>query len=211
MSKICYSALFSNYENIKEPTIVTPNWQYILFTDQNVTSNVWEIRKIDLNGANPQLMARYYKIMGWFEWDKSYWIDSSFIITTNLDDWWQKYFKGGFSAPRHPLRQDVYAECLDCIISKRGDRSQIEAQMAEYKSLNIPQNNGLIASGILMRENRAEVIDLCNRWWTEVELHSIRDQIAFCRVSMGCGFVHMYDFDYRREKDFIYKHHFHRR
>lgn len=208
MEKVCYSCLFGSYEEIKEPKVITPNWSYKLFTNQPVTSDVWEIIKVDIENKNPQLLAREYKLTKFKEWEQSIYIDASFIIDADLNAWWTKYFTRGLCAPKHPLRNDVYEEGLDCIIAYRGNPDQIRAQIAEYEKIPIPKHNGLISSGILMRENSAEVIELCNRWYEEVRTHSIRDQIAFCKVSMGCDFVHTYNWDYRREKDFLYRKHF---
>lgn len=209
--KVIYTALFGNYEELKEPTVITPGWKYICYTDQDISSNTWEVVKVDLKGFEPQLMARYYKIMEWVDWEYSIWIDASFIIDTDLNVWWDTYFKGGLTAPAHPLRNCVYNECLDCIIAQRGNKEQIQAQMAEYKELGIPAGNGVIQSGLLMRHNLPQVIKLCEDWYKEVSTHSIRDQIAFCKVSLGCAFVHTYRWDYRQGKDFIYKHHYNRR
>jgi hypothetical protein len=87
----------------------------------------------------------------------------------------------------------------------------VQAQSEEYKRLGVPAKNGVIQSGLLMRENKPEVIELCEEWWKELSTHSIRDQIAFAKVSVNSPVVHTYNFDYRRERDFIYRHHFHRR
>lgn len=211
MIQVCYTALFSCYEELKEPKVITPGWKYICFTDQPLTSNVWEIKQVNLGGFLPQVMARYYKIMEWIDWEKSIWTDASFVIDTDLDNWWGKYFQKGFAAPKHPLRNCVYDECLACIISRFGKKEEVEAQRDEYKKLGIPANGGIITSGLLMRENKPEVIKLCENWWKEVESHSIRDQIAFAKVSIDSDIIHTYQWDYRREKDFIYKHHYHRR
>lgn len=209
--RICYTALFSHYEELKPPLVITPGWHYVAYTDQPIKSAIWEIRHVELNGFAPQLLARWYKIMEWVDWKESLWVDASFQINTDLNLWWEKYFKGGLCAAAHPLRNCVYAECLDCIIAQRGDKLQVQNQMAEYKALNIPANNGIIQSGILLRENTPEVIALCERWYEELRTRSIRDQIAFAKVSMGCDFVHQYQWDYRQGKDFVYHHHYNRR
>lgn len=209
---VCFSALFGNYEEVKEVKVISEGWQYILYTDQEIESKTWEIIKIEVpEDFTPQLFARSVKILGFVLWEKSIWIDHSFVIDTDLNIWWETYFKGGLTAPAHPLRNDVYAECLDCIIAQRGNKEQVQKQMAKYRELGIPQNGGLIQSGLLMRENTDEVIKLCQRWWQELLDHSIRDQIAFCKVSLGCNFVHMYNWDYRARKDFLYYHHYQRR
>lgn len=207
---VIYSCLFGTYEEIKPVNIITPGWRYILFTDQNVTSDIWEIHKVDVSGfKNNQLAARYFKIKEWSQWSKSMWIDASFVIDTDLNIWWEKHFKKGFSVPKHPLRNDVYHEGLDCIISKRGNREQIEKQLEDYRKFKVPEKNGVIQSGILMRENAPRVIELCKAWWKEVETYSARDQIAFCRVSIPFqDVIYTYDFDYRARKDFLYHLHF---
>lgn len=212
MNKVIYTALFSQYEELKEPRIITPGWKYICYTDQPLISKTWEIVKVDLNGTNPQLLARYYKIMEWVDWEKSIWVDASFVIDTNLDDWWSTYFKAGLSAPRHPWRQCVYEEILACIIGLRGDKAKIQEQDKQYKAEGVPKNQGIIASGLLMRENTERVIELCEAWWKELVKHSIRDQVAFAKVSLNFKDVlHTYDWDYRKEKDFIYMHHYQQR
>jgi hypothetical protein len=208
--KVIYTALFSNYEELKEPRVITPGWKYICYTDQDLKSDTWNIVKVDVTG-DPQKQARYYKLTQWTKWEQSIWIDASFIIDTDLNLWWQKHFDKGFSAPKHPLRNCVYIEALDCIISKRGNKEEVQAQSEEYKRLGVPAKNGVIQSGLLMRENKPEVIELCEEWWKELSTHSIRDQIAFAKVSVNSPVVHTYMWDYRREKDFIYRHHFHRR
>jgi hypothetical protein len=208
--KVIYTALFSNYEELKEPRVITPGWKYICYTDQDLKSDTWNIVKVDVIG-DPQKQARYYKLTQWTKWEQSIWVDASFIIDTDLNQWWEKNFDKGFSAPKHPLRNCVYIEALDCIISKRGNKQEVQAQSEEYKRLGVPAKNGVIQSGLLMRENKPEVIELCEEWWRELSTHSIRDQIAFAKVSVNSPVVHTYNFDYRREKDFIYKHHFNRR
>jgi hypothetical protein len=208
--KVIYTALFSNYEELKEPRVITPGWKYICYTDQDLKSDTWNIVKVDVIG-DPQKQARYYKLIQWTKWEQSIWVDASFIIDTDLNIWWQKNFDKGFSAPKHPLRNCVYIEALDCIISKRGNKEEVQAQSEEYKRLGVPAKNGVIQSGLLMRENKPEVIELCEEWWKELSTHSIRDQIAFAKVSLNSPVVHTYLWDYRREKDFIYRHHFHRR
>ena len=207
---VIYTALFGNYEELKEPTVITPGWRYICFTDQPLQSKTWEIQYTS-GYVDPIRMARYYKIMEWVDWPRSIWIDASFVIDTDLNAWWAKYFKGGLSVPAHPIRTDIYEECMSCIISGRGDRVQVDAQMNEYKAAGMAANGGIIQSGLLMRENTQSVIELCEAWWRELEPRSTRDQIAFARISPNFDCWNTYQWDYRRERDFIYKHHYSKR
>jgi len=44
---ICYTVLSGDYDNLKNPKVVTPGWKYVCFTDQdNVKSDIWEIRDL---------------------------------------------------------------------------------------------------------------------------------------------------------------------
>ena len=44
--KVVYTCISGNYDTLKDPTVVTPGWEYICFTDQKVISNVWTIRPL---------------------------------------------------------------------------------------------------------------------------------------------------------------------
>ena len=88
---------------------------------------------------------------------------------------------------------------------------ELEAQKEEYKKIGIPAHNGIITSGILMRMNDKDTVDLCIEWYKELRKHSIRDQVALAKVSLNSSILYTYDWDYRKEKDFIYKHHYNRR
>lgn len=210
MSKVIYSALFGNYEEIKQPKIITPGWTYLLYTDQDIKSNIWDVIKLG-EPEDKTMASRLIKIKGFSNWKQSIWIDASFIINTDLNQWWERHFKKGFSAAKHPLRNCVYQEGMDCILSKRGNRLDIERQLNVYKSEKVPNKSGIITSGLLMRENTPDVIELCEKWWEEVEKYSSRDQIGFGKVFINSECVHTYDWDYRREKDFIYMFHYNRR
>ncbi len=212
LKPVCYTALFSNYEELKTPRVITPGWRYICYTDQPVTSDVWEVIHTPVpEFTTPQRYARYMKIMGFIDWPVSIWVDASFCIDTDLTEWWNRNHLKPFSAAHHPLRNDFYEECMDCITGQRGDRIEVEKQMNEYLAAGVPRRNGLIQSGILLRTSEQAVIDLCEDWWREMQGRSVRDQIAFARVSVGCEVLHCYQWDYRRGKDFIYHHHYCRR
>lgn len=206
MENVVYTALFGPYEELKTPRIITPGWRYICYTDQPLTSDVWEIVPTKVRGTDPQRFARWFKIMHWVDWAQSIWVDASFCIDTDLNDWWNDHSKAPFSCAQHPLRQDFYEECMDCIVSKRGDRIEVDAQMNEYLAAGVPRHNGVIQSGILLRTNSLECIALCEAWWSEMQGRSSRDQIAFCRVSAKTmpGLIYNYRWDYRMGKDFIY-------
>lgn len=208
--KICYTAIFSDYEELKEPTIVPDGWRFVCFTDQPLTSPVWEIVKMDVIDT-PQRTARWVKIMGWIDWQYSMWIDASFEIKIDLNEWWSLRFKPPFSAAKHPLRSDIYREAESCIVNGRGDNGKVIVQAAKYKAMGFPEYSGIITSGILLRENTPECIKLHEAWWKELNEQSVRDQLSFAFVSHGIDWVNTYTWDYSQSKEFVYSKHKHLR
>lgn len=217
MDKVIYTAIFGPYDDLKEPTVITPGWQYICYTDQPLQSKVWDIkRQINQPPISPQRQARWFKL-NFHECvlsPISIWIDGSFTINTDLNKWCEKHFLKPFSCAKHPIRDCVFQEASTCIKNNRGNEIDIRKQAESYLGV-VPKHNGIITSGILMRKRTQEVIALCEKWWTELSQQSTRDQLAFAKVSMGHeDIIHTYDWDYRpgnNDEEFIFRTHIHRR
>ena len=217
--KTVYTAIFGNYQDpktgittpyddLKTPTIVTPGWRYICYTDQILTDPVWEIKQIDLT-MEPQRMARYIKLMfhKFVYSEYSLWLDASFQININLELFWARCFKSPFTAPAHPIRNCVYREVASCIANRRGDEVEIFNQGEEYKRLKVPAFNGIITSGVLMRQKTEGCIKMCEEWWEELSNYSARDQIAFANISRGWKF-NTFKWDYSQSRELKYIKHF---
>jgi len=144
--------------------------------------------------------------MGWIDWEFSMWVDASFLINCDLNEWWKRRFVTPINAARHPLRSSIYAEARSCIANKRDTEGKVEAQWKRYMSLSFPDHQGIITSGILLRENTPECIKLHEAWWKELSEQSDRDQLAFAFVSLGSDLLTTYQWDYgsKQQQDFIY-------
>lgn len=207
--KTCYTCILgSQYDDLKDPTVISAGWQYICYTDQPLQSKVWQIFQVPPTD-NPQRQARAIKIMAFTRWKYSLWLDASFQINMDLNKLWDNYFRSPFTAPRHPLRHCVYHEIDSCIANRRGDARELLAQKEAYKAAGVPANaNTIITSGVLMRENTLDCIALCNEWLGELQQWSVRDQVAFGRVSIGKEF-YTFNWDYSQSKElkhFKHKH-----
>lgn len=206
---ICYTAIYGKYEELKEPTVITPGWKYICYTDQDFKSNVWEIKKVTAGEDTPILNARSFKILfPWFA--KSIWVDGSFTINCDLNEFWDKYFISPFTVVKHPMRNCVYAEIRACIRNMRARRTDLIRQKDKYHSEGMPQENGVIQSGILLREDCKEVRDFCTLWWEQMNL-SVRDQVGFAYAEWKLGKWPRIKLDYRDNPYFKFKTHFNRR
>lgn len=205
--KVCYTAIFSDYEELKDPAIIPEGWRFVCYTDQPLKSAVWEIVQMNVIDT-PQRTARWVKIMGWIDWQYSMWIDASFQININLNDWWALRFVSPFSAPKHPLRSDIYAEARSCIVNNRGDNGKVYLQEQKYRQYLFPMNTGIITSGIMLRENTHECVKLHEAWWKELSEQSVRDQLSFAFISYRIPWVNTYHWDYSQSKEFKYIKHF---
>lgn len=204
--KTVYTAIFGKYDDLKEPEVFTPGWKYICFTDQDFESDVWDIRKVPVMEVGHAKTARYYKIMAHkhIETNKSLWIDGTFAINVNLTEWWQR-FTAPFTAIQHPFDNCIYKDAEACLELGKGDRRSIERQVAFYKALGIRKNNGLIASGILMRQHCKEVNQFCNTWWEQVRRWSNRDQIAWGYANhQHPNVVNKIEWNYTTQDEFIH-------
>lgn len=204
-----YTAIIGPYETLKEPLIITPGWTYLCFTDQDFVSKNWEIRKIEPTMGN-RLTARLIKIMAHsFVFDDfSMWVDGSFQINCDLDKWVAEHFQSPMTCIKHPIRTCVYEEAEACLKNKRGGTENLKQQVSYYRDQMLPPYNGLIQSGILMRENTKQVRDFCRVWFNQVVMWSMRDQVAFAFAAFKNPIASYMTYDYRTGKDFIFKSHY---
>jgi len=182
--KICYTVIIGDYDDLKQPFILSQGWRYVCFTDQDFelpSDNKWEIVKItkDPNLSNAK-NARKIKILfhQYINTEFSLFIDGTFFINCDLNRWWKR-FKSPMTCIDHPFDDCIYTDIKSCMSGGKGDFWKLVEQASDYKRLGIPENNGLIASGILMRQRCEATINICETWWEQVEKYSERDQIAF--------------------------------
>lgn len=156
--------------------------------------------------------ARFYKIMfhRHIETEFSMWIDASFVINTDLNEWWKR-FKEPVTVIRHPVRDCVYQEAKICIVRKKDSDVLLSKQSRDYRLAGLPRNSGLISSGILMRKMNQAAIDLCDSWYQQVQLYSSRDQISFSYAAWRHPVHHSIDWDYRNNNEFLHVPHIHNR
>lgn len=208
---ICYTAIFGNYDELKEPRQVTSGWRYLCYTDQPIKSKVWQIIQSGKNAsANPQGAARYLKlnphaVLG--EHLRSIWVDGSFQINCNLNHWFLNFCKPPMTCINHPIRNCVYEEARAVIKNKRKGTGGLTEQIERYKTEGLPQHYGLIQSGIIMRWNVLPVVEFCKLWWEETMNSSMRDQISFAYTHWKNPIGNFIQYDYRTDKDFIFTKH----
>lgn len=212
MNRTCYTAIFGNYDDLKQPFIVSQHWRYVCYTDQDLPkNNVWEIRKVPVMDCGPAKTARWYKINfhEHIEEEESLWVDATFFININLNRWWRR-FSPPMTVVQHPFDNCIYTDVQSCLKGGKGNMWDLMRQALYYKEAGIPENNGLISSGILMRRKTPEVVELCKSWWRQVEQFSERDQIAFGYAGWKHPVFNKTQWNYTTQKEFIHCPHIHK-
>jgi hypothetical protein len=175
--KVIYTAILGKYDLLKDPLVVTPGWKYFCFTNnKDLKSDVWDIVYMNLQTVK---QVRRIKLLPPFEYDLCIWVDASIEVSCNLDHFVRDNHQGYFTLMRHPHRDCVYTEAEACLKRNKDTPSVIREQIDKYRRLRYPSNNGMVATGLLIRNNCKQVKDFCEHWWKEIEMHSKRDQLSF--------------------------------
>lgn len=208
-----YTALIGNYDEFQEPLYVDENFDYHLFTDQNIESKIFTVHKVESpsNVRDCIKLARKIKILtddflpGY---EYTVWIDANIVQKKSISELVLKE-PSEFKTLKHPNRNCSYEEARVCIERKKDDKEIIEKQIQLYEKSGFPSMSGLIASGLLIRQNTSKVRRFCFLWWQHVSTYSIRDQISFSYIKWQDNFDLKTDlFDYNILNDFfIFKQH----
>ena len=210
MKKVIYTAIFGNYDSLPEPDDMPSGFDFICFTDTDIKSNVWDVRKVLPIYEDSTRNARKYKILPHRflpEYDLSIWVDGNFIIQNDVNECIDEYlddvnmaFFDHMKCNLDP-RNCVYQEGQAILWLGNNDPNKkykdnpevIVKQLNRYKEEGYPENNGLITSGVLFRKhNELDVVETMEMWWEELKYNSKRDQLSFDYVAWKSNFKFKY-------------------
>ena len=187
-NKVIYTAIFGRYDTLIEPTYLPEGWDLVCFTDTDFESETWEIRNVKGIFKDSTRDARKYKVLPhrWFkEYDYSLWVDGNFLIRGDVGELIDTYLKNtNIAIHNHEesadVRDCIYDESLAVIKLKKDDVDIVKEQMIKYQNDNYPHNNGLAVSGVILRRhNEEDCIIGMEKWWSEIDNGSKRDQLSF--------------------------------
>jgi hypothetical protein len=194
-----YTAIFGEYDDLKEPLVVTPGWRYVCYTDQNFYSDIWEIKKV--HAPSPILESKRHKILAPIAGPSIY-IDGTFIINCDLNVFYSR-LKGNITFIQHPVRKCVYAEALACIKYGKITPGQVASQINRYRQQGLPIRNGMAASGIILRNGEYDN-GFCDLWWHEFNIGCNRDQISWAYANWKIPGSHIDKYHYGSGIEFLH-------
>lgn len=183
--KVVYTAIFGNYDHLKTPEYVNPNWDYVCFTDnRNVKSDVFTVKHVDQRFGNVTKNARMVKLLSHLfliNYDYSLWVDGSVKLRgKNIDELITNNLASDYiSLHNHVKRDCVYEEADACMLAKKDGNDILAIQIAEYRNEGLPESVGVFETAQLARRHQAPEVALLNAlWWRQLDAYSIRDQVA---------------------------------
>ena len=208
MRKVIYTSMFGYKADssfyLHNPECDLDDWDLVCFTDEpNMKSNVWDVRVVDRIYTDGARQNRYYKILPHKhlnEYDISVCIDADVLINQNIDGIVKEYLKEhNMSVLDHSIcgmtttgnlnrRSCIYDEArfIEWLGDNhprkhyKDDMNVINRQIEKYKSEGYPPNNGLARTTVMFRKhNELDVIKTMEKWWSEYQYNSRRDQLSF--------------------------------
>lgn len=174
MKTAIIKGLFGSYDYWCDPRIIEDDVDYHVFTDQQITSKVYQVHETQ---RKPKI-ERLIKIKPWEflpNYDRYIWIDANIHPRTKMKD----LPDADIICLEHPDRNCVYEEFKACVRLMKDDTQVMKRQVDRYREEGYPINAGMVQTGLLIRKPTDKVKKHAELWWHEVITGSRRDQLSF--------------------------------
>jgi hypothetical protein len=142
----------------------------------DIQANGWQLAKISC-GPDSIKSQRLAKIMYPKFYPVSIYLDANFYITGKLSEFLNNHYKGGILTIKHPNRTLLSEEAKQIVKLKKDNPRNVNDHMAMLRLLTVPDNCGMYASGIIVRDNSA-LLAFSNKWAELLLRGSHRDQLS---------------------------------
>ena len=207
-----YTSIFGGYDNLIDDQLKMDGVDYICYTDADIKSDTWEVRKSTPIYTDSNRNAKKYKVLphrylGEYDW--SVWIDGNIKIHSDIRPLCSgEPYKVYDHMKVFDARDCIYDEAETILnfgkinserTPERGIKNWkdnpklIVDQMNRYISEGYPKNNGLATNPIILRNhNDSAVIAVMEDWWSEIKYNSKRDQLSFNYIAWKNQFNFVY-------------------
>lgn len=172
---VVIKCMMGSYDWWYDPLFVEDDTDYILYTDQDIESDVYEVRKI----TGDTKTQRAIKIQPWEyvgrTYDRYIWMDANIYPRTSVAGWPD----ADIVCLEHPHRNCVYDELQACIQLNKDDRNVMIPQVQRYRSEGYPEKGGMVQTGLMVRPLNDTTEEHAELWAKEVREGSKRDQLSF--------------------------------
>ena len=193
--KVIYTVLTGGYDRLEQPAAVSPDWDYVCFTEHAGRDGVWELREIPFRSDSPVMRARWAKMHPHLllpEYDFSVFMDANLrIAEPRCYEAFMSARNLPLSVLEHPERDCVWEELRYCYLKDRVTTRTAVRWHAFLRKTGMPRHAGLAETNVLAREhNSPEIVALDSLWWQLlVQSGGSRDQLAFTPALHETGIV----------------------
>ena len=195
MRKAVLTYIIAGYDELKEPDIVTPGWDYFCVSDAPIASQTWRplpVLPSCPDTACPKRHASFVKIMHHLYlpagYDVCITIDGSMRIRCDLDSFLGEVWSGetDMAIARHPLRNCLYDEAAAVAELRFDDRALVDSQTARYRGEGFPRNYGLYGARLIVKNNRSVSLQNASAIWARELLGGSRPiESNLCLVAVS--------------------------
>ena len=187
---VVYTALTGGYDHLIQLSCVSPEFDYICFTDAVLSEKycgMWKMRRIPQVTFDKQRLSRFPKMHPHLllrDYEYSVYIDASIdIINSELYHIIIDKIGAGviLSGVRHPHRDCVYEEFFAVYRTRKDtDLNHLKKGYKYLQKYDMPKHMGLFEAGLILRKHNDERIVFQNEmWWLMVNVFSKRDQLSY--------------------------------
>lgn len=161
----------------------------VCFTDEDLKSDKWEIRKIPKLFTDNRRNSRLPKMCPHIFFpneEYSLYLDANIILKVPLKKLINEWLEDtDIAVFKHSTRDCLFDEAKECIRLELDDKEVIENHVARYK--DFPKHKGLYQGGVILRKHTPKINKFNEMWWAEYCAGSKRDQISlpYCIEKSG--------------------------
>ena len=193
---VIYSALVGGYDEILQPLVVDERFDYVLFSNDIVGSQVgvWQIKPITYTNSDNTRVCRYVKTHPedlLKDYEVSVWMDANVQLLTNeLYERIVELDRQGvvISSMWHPVRKCIYEEAF-AVMNMMVEHERVVVDWCHFlRKENYPKDHGLCETNVVYRKHGDSLIRrVDDSWWRCIDQHSRRDQLSFNYVLWKLG------------------------
>jgi O-antigen biosynthesis protein len=216
MRSVIYTAIFNNYDELKQPAVQDSDCDFICFTDQPMPARVgaWNVVHVNTRaGMHPRMQAKRFKLLShkvfpygllafrhrlWCgalslrnRYACSIWVDGSLKIKGESfsRDMAAAAADPGWAIFRHMERDCIFEEAAVSATIKKYCGLPVFEQVEAYRREGVIEHGGLFECGVIARQEplNGRVRRVNELWWKENEKWTYQDQLSLPYVLKATG------------------------
>lgn len=211
---VVYTTIFDEQSILYDPEIITPELDYICFTNNpNLKSKIWNIKLINNFYIDSKMEKNLFKMFPYKylkNYDYSIWVDSDFKIIGNMKSFINIYSSGSSMFVTNYLNDNFSYNQLKDYLSF-DDELDLKNQINQYNKYKSSTHEKMIASSILYRRHDNPALKkVMEDWYYETKNFCSVDQLTLPYVlyknKFNVDVINMFSlknnfFEYRSNKN----------